>query len=413
MNKKITSIIISGILVIILLALGVVIIFLIGEKTGELEFNLFRNDKTGIAKIIVFPEGSEVFIDGQSVGVSPLEIDVRTGTHKLRITNKSFEPYETKISIQSRKITKVEYKLKYKPKAKLINEDVGFSSWTTDNQLLFYQNSNGEIHSYFDDDQVIFEIPNYLLSISFSPRGDSYVANIFPALIPSLNFGQINGGEIKEIGSGECPVYWMTDNSIVTICWEPGSGYSILDDLKIWYGNPNETLQVYQSENLGDYFPVKEIRGSSNGELLSFLNHEGLSIWMIDGHNINHVYSIPSIISAEWDPTNPYRLGCIDSNSTFHKFVLENGKFTETKINYINSPFQWIPDSDSIIYPIYNFEEGGSSFYKLDINNQSKEILVDPQIARGKVESFALSGDGRQIAYITDQSHLWVITIEE
>lgn len=66
-----------------------------GEETATIEVGLVSKLKASLLIVKTSTPGSELFIDGKSVGSPPLEIQVESGTRRLRIEHPKFRKRET------------------------------------------------------------------------------------------------------------------------------------------------------------------------------------------------------------------------------------------------------------------------------------------------------------------------------
>jgi hypothetical protein len=64
---------------------------------GEIavDARLFSKATTGLLAVRTSAPGSAVFVDGQPVGIAPVELNVAGGQHRIRVKNADFRDYET------------------------------------------------------------------------------------------------------------------------------------------------------------------------------------------------------------------------------------------------------------------------------------------------------------------------------
>jgi hypothetical protein len=70
---------------------------------GELtvEARLFSKATTGLLAVRASAHGSEVFVDGKSVGMAPVELNVPGGNHPIQVKNPDFRDYRTTVVVPS------------------------------------------------------------------------------------------------------------------------------------------------------------------------------------------------------------------------------------------------------------------------------------------------------------------------
>ncbi|APR76593.1 Hypothetical protein A7982_01940 [Minicystis rosea] len=64
-----------------------------GETTVDAK--LFSKSTTGLLSVRASAPGSLVFVDEQRVGLAPVELNVQSGTHRIKLKNPDFRDYET------------------------------------------------------------------------------------------------------------------------------------------------------------------------------------------------------------------------------------------------------------------------------------------------------------------------------
>ncbi|MCA9794739.1 MAG: PEGA domain-containing protein, partial [Candidatus Eremiobacteraeota bacterium] len=81
-----------------------------GEKTREITLEMTR--LTGEVELAVQPEGTELLIDGDSLGQTPRSILLAPGEHQLTIRKKGFADFAAPVVVESHEKARVEAKLK-------------------------------------------------------------------------------------------------------------------------------------------------------------------------------------------------------------------------------------------------------------------------------------------------------------
>jgi hypothetical protein len=70
-----------------------------GGKTARVDAQL--SQATGEVVVMTAPPGLEVWIDGKSLGSSPVHVTLTAGNHKYTVKRQGWEPYEGTVNVRS------------------------------------------------------------------------------------------------------------------------------------------------------------------------------------------------------------------------------------------------------------------------------------------------------------------------
>ena len=353
-------------------------------------------------QINIQPEGSQVFVDGELKGETPLGLDM-SGKRSLRVEHDGYLPFETEVDVRDEKII-IEEKLALIPFILDIDIPVNGYAFLENNQLVFGKLDGIYNWNYLDDEvKSQFSMSLIPANISFSPQGDSFINRTYNFIYTMLDFYSIEDGQKR-----------LISNNIEDFAWGPKPAqYSVIEskfgktEIRVYSGYELQSnIQIDQFDLIdnfywsptGSKFIIEEI------DKITIYTHE-------DGKAVKDTSIQPAYFSI-FSPIDDNKISYIDDSLNLILVDLETGE-QEVVGEGVLAPYQWRPDGLAIIYTTYNTTEGETAFWQIDLQSGNKTLLADPSVVWGKVVDFQISPDQKMIAYLTDTDRLMVLILEE
>ena len=412
MNHRYRSIIFTLLFSSLLVLAGIGLVLVIGWNTGTLDFSFLKNKSNGMLAVNVRPDGSQVYIDGQLKGQTPFLTQLKIGNHKVRVEGENAQPYDAIIQIKANEITTLTHQLFIQPTLIQINDNASYPFWSSGGELLYFKINTGEILSNppgkLRGGPFLGEV-NY---ITYSPKGPDAVVNLLQSDIPDLLQVNLAGNQTQILGSGSCPTTWTQTGEIISLCGGLTDLNASNQDLRLWKGMPGKPLQTQGNTDFSITRPPSDIKISGDSNWLSIISGMQLTLWQVGAQGAVYAYTIDGVQTATWSPGESPKLAYLDSSGTLWLMMPGAGAKPVVLASPASPPLTWMSDSVHVLYPVYSPTEGGSTLWSVNITDQTREILADANIMRGRVAELAISPDNHSVAYSTDYNILFEVTIQ-
>jgi len=126
----------------------------------------------------------------------------------------------------------------------------------------------------------------------------------------------------------------------------------------------------------------------------------------------------PGIMHSAWSPNGDRIAYLVEHSDTSLEpsiWVINSDGTEEARqlVSGAISGFQWKSDGRSLLYFTRSHIEEGSSCWSVDVETGERTLLADPGILRQLVGDFAISPDGKKIAFKGEDGNIWLLVLEE
>jgi hypothetical protein len=372
---------------------------------------IFSFKKVGSVRIQIDPEGSEITIDGKSVGFSPIVFQVEDTDGKsyhLAAKKDGYLAIESQFSIFSPQKNEVIGALYQIPLLSFINRKIIDFGWKGE-QYWFISNDENSLKC--QDGQEIRTI---------------YEFDQNPEWIIAFEEGFV-WQAVDQAGFG---VYLLRDQLDVPELVTEGYFYGKLNASKdalylLGYpynqanGNEEEVLLIRKElyGNGFEWMKFEQVPGwdtlydftISKDETYLATNNPILEIWKIENGLMSKLEIDQQWKNAIYSPGDGTKIFVIDKNDTFSVADMSSDEIFYIDSNVKNA--SWSDDGRRIYYS-KDTREGSDSVWKYDLDRKVKVMIADSSIITGPITEIAIKPDGCEIAYINRFGNGAVIRIQ-
>ncbi len=416
MSLSIFRVISLVILVGLLFLLGIVFILLGGWNLNILDHptKFFSSEQSASLTVSVIPHKSEVVVDSIIVGESPLNISIKPGKHRIQIRSSGYTPYEETLVLQPNQQIVIEYHLRFNPHISTVSDIAAYPLWIEENTLLYFDLTDRVITEYLADGTKnnIKELQGNVTSMNLCTPSHvivEYLPDNNPgiAIQNVISINMITNEEVY-LGIGHVATLTLSDKcNAYLLGWYADAN---ADNFSFWIGNPNEKLQEKSLPMVSEILPPESFNISSDHNWLDIEGSSGTAFWQYDGNAYNYAFFVDKAYGTTWSPLDA-KATYIDINGSIHMIELPSQSDKIISLFPGSLPLRWTPKGNQIVFSTYNPTNGGSSFWAVDVNNNTRTLLADSSLILGRVTDFAISPDGSRIAYINDLNHLNILFV--
>ncbi len=364
----------------------------------------------GSIRLNILPEGSGVTLDGQLAGVTPLDIPANPGeSHSIRVEHEGFYPLNLDLVVPASGQLKIEQSLVFQPRVEQIATRAALLAWVPAGDLYFVRDEDDGAYLYIlsaNGVQKINHLGDATYRLETVPGGKHLM---------SLNFNDLNGPNVT-LWENSTAVWqrngvyaftWLEEESALLLGAESGQTNFILQ--KISQDGNAETWQPDQTFWDGD---PEIISLSGDGQWLSTQISSVLQIWRRDGSRLSLAIRVDQASESRFSPGKEAVLAYLNANDDLR--IINPGIPTDTLlVSNVSFPLRWSPDGKAVLYPTYNTVDGGTSLWRVEINSAAVSLVADAALLPGTAADFALSPDGKRLAYINQAGQLYLITLAQ
>lgn len=358
----------------------------------------------------VQPAGANVLIDNQIIGQTPLIHSLQPGEYRVRIEREHYIPWETTISVEDMDVS-LERVLVFQPFASTLTQGALHPHWTPDGALLYITKGSTAAIVQWDSTgaRMLTEFPAFPTSVIWSRDGSHIAA--FTEVANYLDVFSVKDNGVRHIADSAFNPAWKFDGRTLTF-----TGWLTVDSPQytVWSVEPGSAPLPLVVEIPSEMSDAEKAAWSPDGEWLFTISEDELAIWQMSENRILNSGVLPDVRYADWSP-NASQLNFAYIASSDNSLLLVNPqRLSPTTIALnVTPPIRWSPDGTTLYYFDYRPEEGGSALWAINSETGNRTLLADAAIAIGEVIDFAVSPDGKRVAYVTDDYRLVLLTLGE
>lgn len=360
--------------------------------------------------INVYPAGADIVIDGRSVGQTPLTLELEPGSYQVRIQREHYLAWETQVQLGEADVS-LDRALVYQPFISTLTQNARFPHWTPEGGLLYVASGfpprviqwNGA------SAQALTELPFTPQSVVWSADGARVAA--LTATFGHLAVIVLDDNTTIPVAESAFGPAWQPDEETLTFAnWSAGDGA----ETTLWSVSPGSAQVPLVATDLQAMFGAAAAAWAPDGGWLFTIDLNGLRLWRASETGLSAETLLSSVSYAAWapDPANTRLAYVSGDDNTLWLTSPQSLNPTQLALN-VTPPFRWSSDGTTIYYFSYRPAEGGSALWALNPELGTRTLLTDASISFGQVIDFAVSADGKRIAYVTDEHRLVLLTLGE
>ena len=385
------------------------------------------------------PNGATVLVDGEEKGKTPLKLRLEPGEHLVSLSLEHYMPWEEMVSIEEGEVRRIEPTLLFVPYTTPLAEAMGkLPAWSSDGSRVYFIQSTAEgdrvaqveVEQPSEESELLSIDGRVLTRGSWSSDGRQLLAisstdGSRGLFIFDLSSGEQSkvyqeGGEERflTVSNFDAIATWGAEREVYFVLyrlgpnWGADNPYDLIQE--VWWSGRDRT----ELKMLYDFpFPVlSSVAWAPSGGLL-LEKYDGLlrttasdieplplvdsgvmkaSEWAPDGSRIAYLW-----VEEESEPENT--LSVLDMA----------GDHTEELIRGNLTHFHWMPDSKQLVYFAYSALTNSSSCWAVDVETGDRILLADSGVLGQLVSDFAISPDGKRIAFEGEDGNIWLLTLSE
>ncbi|MBL7209073.1 MAG: PEGA domain-containing protein [Dehalococcoidia bacterium] len=391
------------------------------------------------------PAGATIHLDGEGRGITPQTLKLSPGEHTVTLSLEHYAPWQAQVTLDEGEAKRVDASLSFIPYTVALSGEGGATPvWSQDGRLIYYVRSlpavDGIVQVTLDSLQqkVIASIPGSLLGThAFSPdRGRVLATSAVDENGELLLTASILS--VHEIASGRRIVLSnRNDDPAATYraAWRPDGKAIVFTRKKVRITDqtssqgirPIDTELVMSSPDKAEdqivyVFAMGEIptylAWAPEGPHVVVQTLHGIMRLNVTESTAELLVESPDIVHSAWSPNGDriaYLVGPSEASLEASIWVIESDGIEDAKqlVSGAISGFQWKPDGRSVLYFADSSTEDGSSCWAVDVETGERTLLADPGILRLRVGDFAVSPDGRRIAFEGEDGNIWLLVLDE
>jgi Tol biopolymer transport system component len=370
----------------------------VGVRTGpKLEIN-------------VQPVGADVMVDNQIVGQTPLTLSLAPGQHMVRIQREDYIPWETQVLVRDVDIS-LERTLVYQPFISTLAQSALFPQWTPDGALLYVAEGSPPAIVQWNGTsaQSLAELPFIPITVEWSSDGSR--VGVLAETFGYLDVIVLSDNKTLHVDDFAFGPAWKPDGRTLTF-----ARWLMVDSpqTSAWSVEPGSAPVSLVTNAPQEMFGAVAAAWSPDESWLYTINEVGLTLWKTGDSGLSNVTKLSDVSYAAWSPdSSQVRLVYIVTpDNTMLLTTPQRLNPTILALN-VSLPIRWSNDGNTLYYFAYRPDEGGSALWAVNPDSGTRTLLADSSIAFGKVIDFAVSLDGKRVAYVTDEHRLVLLTLGE
>jgi len=359
----------------------------------------------------VQPDGAEVRLDGQPAGVTPLTLHVSPGAHDLLVQAEGYLPWTTRVQAVNNEELRFDHRLVYRPQVTRLAVTAQLPAWDAGGNLHYIDASNGYRWVRLDGSGVTTELG----ALPGEPR-HAWLSPDGTRMLVSLTSGDSPAGMLLSAGAASVDlsvtaqaVVWAADSRsfhLLGTSVTPGEVVNpdapLSGTLGLWQGAPDGRLVELPFTAGGSSAFASALAFSPDGRYLAAGSAGALELWMESAWGPSYVTGItPAYWVGWWGGRALY----LTEAGALHAF--DPALTTDEDLNLTAlPPLRLMPDGE-LVYVTTNPSEGGSAFWRVNLDNGARELLNEAALIPPAVSDFAVSPDGLRIAFVDAYGRLW------
>lgn len=357
------------------------------------------------------PEGAEVLLDGQKAGVTPLTLTVAPGAHDVLVQAGGYLPWTVRLQSEAGQTLRFHHTLVFRPQLTRIAVTAMMPAWDTAGNLHYIDSSNGFRWMRLDNTGVTTELgalPGEPWRVWLSPDGTHMLVSLISGDSPSGMLLTAGGGSV-DLSVTVPAVEWASDSQSFRLLGTPVTPEEAANPdaplsglLGLWQGTPDGRLTELPFTAGNSTAFASALGTSLDGQYLAAGSAGAVEFWQNLPTGASYVTAITPAYWVGW-------LGrCaqyLTESGALHCYIPELNQDEDLGIQAL-PPLRLTPDG-RLVYVTYNHEEGGSTFWRVDVTNGARNMLNEAALIPPEVSDFAVSLDGKRIALVDDYGRLW------
>lgn len=147
-----------------------------------------------------------------------------------------------------------------------------------------------------------------------------------------------------------------------------------------------------------------------SGQWLAIESSKGIAIWEITSGKL--VTTFENAFTPVWVQNPEPGLAFLNADHSLNFARAELNWSPIVLLSNVQTPVASMPGGSEIVFTRYNPFVGGASFWAVDTATMGVRLLSESKTESGKVEEFALSLDGKKIAFVNQKNVLFLVTLE-
>lgn len=402
----------SAVILLLILSLIISIIFIsLAWLSGSLQFPviLLQSKSSSVPtklKIDVQPSNAIIMLDGKVYSRNDAPIP---GEYIVRVEKDGFYPVEEIFQVHANVENQLNIQLMPIVTIQEISHHATTPGWDNQGILYYLNGSEGKIYKWVDNGS--FSIMNTVEGtyyLTYMPDGSHVFALAVagPFSQSRLHVMDLQTGRTSDLQQAES-ISIAPDG--ITVWALSYATIENVDEL-IWNlkvgGSPKFlSLESSQWASYGEQLLL-----DFTGQLIAVESSKGIAVWEIESGNLLAVFEDTNSPSWVQHPDTAIVFFSADKVLNFAK--AENNWEPVMLLENVQAPIVAMPGSSDIVFTRYNPFEGGTSFWAVDTETKSVRLLAEAKTESGRVDEFAISPDGKKIAFVNQDNVLYLITLE-
>jgi len=391
------------------------------------------------------PAGATIHLDGEGRGITPQTLTLSPGEHTVTLSLEHYAPWQVQVTLDEGEAKRVDASLSFIPYTVALSEEGGAAPvWSQDGRLIYYVHGLPAVDEIVQvtldrlQQKVIASIPGSLLGTNaFSPDRGRVLATsavdedgelLLTASILSVH-EIADGGRVVLSNRNDDPgarylAAWRPDGKAIVFTHKK---VRITDQTSSQGIRPIDTELVMSSPDRAEdqivyVFPMGEIptylAWAPKGPYVVVQTLHGIMRLNVTESTAELLVESPDIVHSAWSPNGEhlaYLVRPSDASLEASIWVIKSDGTEEAKqlVSGAISGFQWKADGRSVLYFTHSSTEDGSSCWAVDVETGERTLLADPGILKQRVGDFAVSPDGRRIAFEGEDGDIWLLVLDE
>jgi hypothetical protein len=389
------------------------------------------------------PPGSEVSVDGESMGTTPCKLRMTPGTYQVTLQKEHFAPWSQQISVEESQSQRLEVTLRFVTYVMQLAQELAFDPvWSQDGTLSYLTYTEGELRprkwrSKAEGPAPAFDMPapGAQYTYVWAPRGDAVLVCYQEPNATEQRYCQgysFRSERWTDLTEGNPALL-----DAVAVAWSADArqfAYLLPTNL----GTESQLEEGYDEGPLPCELWICKTDGSNANRMASWdnashvvwsprsrrlaveswtLGVENNRVWLVT-LNTDTVEEIPVIgaSGAVWSDDGEWlamhALGSSDLMAEGLWVCDQYGGQLRRVTSDIPSHYRWQPGTHQLVYFTHP-AQGGASCWSVDIHTGDRILLADSGILQQQVGEFAISLDGRSIAFVAQNGWLYLLVLGE
>lgn len=396
----------------LLLTIGLLILFLtLAWLNGALQLPDFITRPaqgelpTGLI-INVFPENAAITLNDQPY--NPKDILV-PGDYIVRVTYDGFFPAEEHVRIHPNQKNQLIIRLMPITTPQFIANDSAIPGWDQQGDLFFLNLFEGKIFKWSENIMSpVTDVVGGIFQLLYLPTGTHVIALVAegPESESKLQIINLQTKDITDL-KGTGFVSLGPDGETV---W--GFNYDPDENIKkpVWSLDPGGSPKLLPLDNSQWATYGDQLLVDPSGKWLTIESSKGIAVWEIASGKM--IATFENASTPVWVKHPEPGLVFLNADHSLNFAQADLNWSPVILLSNIQTPIAGIPGGSEIVFSRYNPFAGGSSFWAVDTATMGVRLLSEAKTESGKVEQFAISPDGKKIAFVNQKNVLYLVTLE-